>query len=130
MQVAVMRGGVARGFLIAAIAGSLFAGCGPQVPPPGERRILFCDDLRVRSVRPDGTGVLEFPGKQSFSPVPGPHGRVYSGSYRGPYLLMDEPKPGLYSTDAAQIGTRLFVEDRNGRAFRLTVPAAGFVIYE
>lgn len=36
----------------------------------------------------------------------------------------------LYSTDARQIGTRIPVEDRNGRAVPLTVPAAGFVIYE
>lgn len=35
----------------------------------------------------------------------------------------------LYSTDAAQIGTRISVEARNGRAVRLTVPAAGFVVY-
>lgn len=36
----------------------------------------------------------------------------------------------LYSTDAAQIGTTVAVEERNGKAVSLTVPAAGFVIYE
>ena len=36
----------------------------------------------------------------------------------------------LYSTDPAQIGTKLNVEARNGKAVRLTTPAAGFVIYE
>ena len=36
----------------------------------------------------------------------------------------------LYSTDAAQIGTTIPVEARNGKAVWLTVPAAGFVIYE
>ncbi|MQM32857.1 MAG: alpha-amylase [Candidatus Accumulibacter phosphatis] len=36
-----------------------------------------------------------------------------------------------YSTDAAEVGTQLPVEDRGPtRAVRLTVPAAGFVIYE
>lgn len=36
----------------------------------------------------------------------------------------------LYSTDAAQIGTTVGVEARNGKAVSLRVPAAGFVIYE
>lgn len=36
----------------------------------------------------------------------------------------------LYSTDPLQIGTKLNVEARNGKAVRLTAPAAGFVIYE
>lgn len=36
----------------------------------------------------------------------------------------------LYSTDARQIGTTIPVDERNGRAVHLTVPAAGFVIYE
>ncbi|RMG17193.1 MAG: alpha-amylase [Bacteroidetes bacterium] len=36
----------------------------------------------------------------------------------------------LYSRDAAQIGSQLAVEARNGKAVRLQVPAAGFVIYE
>ncbi|MBN8247121.1 MAG: alpha-amylase [Verrucomicrobia bacterium] len=35
----------------------------------------------------------------------------------------------LYSTDAAQTATAVSVEARNGLAVRLTVPAAGFVIY-
>jgi hypothetical protein len=34
-----------------------------------------------------------------------------------------------YSSDPAQVGTTLTVEPRNGSAVRLTVPAAGFVIY-
>jgi glycosidase len=34
-----------------------------------------------------------------------------------------------YSSDPAQIGTTLTVAPRNGSAVRLTVPAAGFVIY-
>ena len=36
----------------------------------------------------------------------------------------------VYATDAAMIGTTLPVEARNGKAVRLSVPAAGFVIYE
>jgi hypothetical protein len=36
----------------------------------------------------------------------------------------------IYSSDAAQIGSGVEVEPRNGRAVRLTVPAAGCVIYE
>jgi glycosidase len=35
----------------------------------------------------------------------------------------------IYSTDAAQIGTQVTVEPRNGLAVFLTVPIAGFVIY-
>jgi hypothetical protein len=35
----------------------------------------------------------------------------------------------LYSTDAAQIGSALAAEARNGSAVALTVPAAGFVAY-
>jgi glycosidase len=35
-----------------------------------------------------------------------------------------------YSTDPAQEGLTTMVERRNGRAFRMTVPAAGFVVYE
>jgi hypothetical protein len=36
----------------------------------------------------------------------------------------------LYSTDGAQVGTTTPVAPRNGKAVLLTVPAAGFVIYE
>lgn len=36
----------------------------------------------------------------------------------------------IYSTDAAQIGQSVTVEARNGKAVLLTVPAAGFVIFE
>jgi glycosidase len=36
----------------------------------------------------------------------------------------------VYSTDSADIGRAVIVEARNGRAVQLTVPAAGFVIYE
>jgi hypothetical protein len=36
----------------------------------------------------------------------------------------------LYSTDERQINQELTVEARNGKAVRLTVPPAGFVIYE
>jgi glycosidase len=36
----------------------------------------------------------------------------------------------LYSSDAAQIGQSVRVEARNGKAIELTVPAAGFVIFE
>ena len=35
-----------------------------------------------------------------------------------------------YSTNAPQIGTTTSVEARHGKALLLTVPAAGFVIYE
>jgi hypothetical protein len=36
----------------------------------------------------------------------------------------------LYSTDAAQVGQSVAVEARNGKAMLVTVPAAGFVIFE
>jgi glycosidase len=36
----------------------------------------------------------------------------------------------LYSTDAAQVGQSVTVEARNGKAVLITVPAAGFVIFE
>jgi len=36
----------------------------------------------------------------------------------------------LYSTDANQIGQVVTVEGRNGKAVQITVPAAGFVIFE
>ncbi len=36
----------------------------------------------------------------------------------------------LYSTDAAQVGQTVTVEARNGKAVSITVPAAGFVIFE
>ncbi len=36
----------------------------------------------------------------------------------------------LYSTDLAQLGKGVEVERRNGKAVLLTVPAAGFVVYE
>jgi hypothetical protein len=36
----------------------------------------------------------------------------------------------IYSTDAGQIGSTVTIESRNGKAVLLTVPAAGFVIFE
>jgi hypothetical protein len=36
----------------------------------------------------------------------------------------------LYSTDAGQIGQTATVEARNGKAVRLTLPPAGFAVYE
>ena len=36
----------------------------------------------------------------------------------------------IYSTDASQIGQAVTVEARNGKAVSITVPAAGFVIFE
>jgi len=36
----------------------------------------------------------------------------------------------VYSTDSGQIGSRIGVEARNGKAVRLTVPASGFVLFE
>jgi len=36
----------------------------------------------------------------------------------------------IYATDSGQIGSTAAVEARNGKAVRITVPAAGFVIYE
>ncbi len=36
----------------------------------------------------------------------------------------------LYSSEPAEVGGTVAVEARNGRAVRLTVPAAGFVVYE
>lgn len=36
----------------------------------------------------------------------------------------------IYSTDAAQIGQSVAVEARNGKSILITVPAAGFVIFE
>ena len=35
----------------------------------------------------------------------------------------------VYSTDAADTGRTVPVEPRNGKAVRLTVPAAGFAVY-
>ena len=35
----------------------------------------------------------------------------------------------LYSTDAAEIGQKLTVEAKNGKAVSMKVPAAGFVVY-
>ena len=36
----------------------------------------------------------------------------------------------IYSTDASQIGKSVTVEAKNGKAVSITVPAAGFVIFE
>jgi glycosidase len=36
----------------------------------------------------------------------------------------------LYSTEAGQLGKEVAVDARNGKAVELTVPAAGFVVYE
>jgi glycosidase len=36
----------------------------------------------------------------------------------------------LYSTDSSEIGRTVVVEARNGKAVRLTLPAAAFVVYE
>jgi glycosidase len=36
----------------------------------------------------------------------------------------------LYATDASLVGQKVQIESRNGRSVLLTVPAAGFVIYE
>jgi hypothetical protein len=36
----------------------------------------------------------------------------------------------LYSTDSAQVGQSVTVESRNGKAVRLAVPAAGFVVLQ
>jgi hypothetical protein len=36
----------------------------------------------------------------------------------------------VYSTEATEIGRTTAVEARNGKAVRLTVPPAGFVVYE
>ncbi|MFN0086713.1 MAG: alpha-amylase family glycosyl hydrolase [Blastocatellia bacterium] len=43
---------------------------------------------------------------------------------------VNQPLTCLYSTDPAMIGQSVPVEARNGKAVRLTVPAAGFVIFE
>ncbi len=55
---------------------------------------------------------------------------------RAAWVTIDDtlhPAPGelacLYSTDAAQIGTRAAIEARDGKAVRLVVPPAGFVVY-
>jgi len=36
----------------------------------------------------------------------------------------------IYSTDESQVNTRATIEDRNGKSVLLTIPPAGFVIYE
>ena len=36
----------------------------------------------------------------------------------------------IYSTDKEQLGKHILVEAKNGKAVEITVPAAGFVIYE
>jgi hypothetical protein len=75
-------------------------GCAGPEPAPAERRIFFCDDLRVHSIRPDGALPREFPGKTSTCPWPVRKGngvwRVVFGSYSGPYYFLDAPEPGLY----------------------------------
>ena len=36
----------------------------------------------------------------------------------------------LYATDASLVGQKFQIEDRNGKSVHLTVPPAGFVIYQ
>jgi hypothetical protein len=36
----------------------------------------------------------------------------------------------IYSTDKEQLGKQVPVQARNGKSIQITVPAAGFVIYE
>ena len=36
----------------------------------------------------------------------------------------------VYSADPAGVGRTVAVDDRNGKSVHLTVPAAGFVVYE
>lgn len=103
-------------------------GCAGSGPKPGERRIFFSDDLRIHSLNPDGTGLCEFPGKHTLNPAAGPGGRVYFGSYRGPYWLVDEPVPGLYSADAAG-RRRNRIADLPGLPSPFGLSSAGEVAY-
>ena len=93
-----VRGASLLGLSILALLSVM--GCAGPEPAPAERRIFFCDDLRIHSIRPDGTGLCEFPGKTSTCPWPVNKGpgiwRVVYGSYRGPYYFLDAPAPGLY----------------------------------
>jgi len=113
------RPGVFLGALpsIAVFALLFMAACTGPKPQEAEKRIFFCDDLRVHSLRPDGTGLWEFPGKSTTSPLPIRRSvgiwRILVGSYRGPYLFLDAPRPGLYACSLAG-GARRRITDLPG----------------
>lgn len=111
--------------------------------PPG-KRLFFSDDLRVHSLNPDGTGLVEFPGKLTTSPQPCKDDsgawQILCASYRGPYLLLDEPKPGLYESGLAG-GHRKRITDlpampalvgltAGGRSAVLLQPRGGEALWE
>jgi hypothetical protein len=75
------------------------AACTSNPAKPSGMRLYFSDDLRVHSLRADGTDPLEFSGKPTSSPVPGPENSILCSSYRGPYFLFDPLRPGIYRTD-------------------------------
>lgn len=128
----IRRRGVAFAAAGLAACGLLWAalmGCHAPAPARSERRILFADDLRVRSVRPDGTGLIEFPGKPSSSPVAmSERGRVCFASYRGPYVFLDAPKPGLYESDTRGAARRKIL-DATGLPAPFGLDSAGEVGY-
>ena len=80
--VRIWRWSVLLGLSLTALL-SVMACAGPD-RASSEPRIFFCDDLRVHSVRPDGTGLYEFPRKISNCPWPVKKGpgiwRVLCGS--------------------------------------------------
>lgn len=86
--------------LVGLLLALLLGRCGGPPPEGGAARILFSDDLRVWSVRPDGADAREVHGKGSQTPLAWKGGLLFA-SYRGPYLLFDPLRPGIYRADAA-----------------------------
>ena len=87
-------------FWIAGAMGMLWlSGCTTHPLKPGSERVYFSDDLRVHSIRTDGSGSFEFSGKPTSCPVVGPNHSIFCASYRGPYFFFDPLRPGIYRTD-------------------------------
>ena len=93
---------------------------GAQLPP-------FDDLLRIHSLRPDGTRPAPVSRQTHPKSAAGPAARLF-GSYRGPYWLVDDPRPGLYSADAAG-GSRSRVADLPALPEPFGVLADGVVAY-
>jgi hypothetical protein len=73
--------------------------CSSNPVKPSGTRLYFSDDLRIHSIRADGTDPLEFSGKPTSCPLAGPDGSILCASYRGPYFFFDPLRPGIYRTD-------------------------------
>ena len=78
------------------------------------------------------TGLDDFPDKLEYLVKGYRDPADYFNLFRNSLLVHKESHVWscLYSTDASQIGNRIAVEARNGKAVWLSVPAAGFVFYE